>query len=61
MTLTLTGMMVLSTGAMAFADSAATPAEIYADSRDITVTEAFAERGNDQRFGDLAKEKRHLD
>lgn len=54
--LTLTGLMVLSTGIMSFADSSTSPAEIYADSVGISVEEAYSQRSDGQRFGDLARE-----
>lgn len=57
MTLALTGIMVLSTGVMSFADSTSTPAAIYAESAGITVEEAFSLRGEGQHFGELAQEE----
>jgi len=53
----VTGLMVVSTGAISFADSFSTPAEIYAGAAGTSVEEAFNQRGEDQRFGELAKEK----
>lgn len=55
--LLVTGLVVLSTGVVSFADSSTSPAEIYAQTAGITLEEAFDQRGTDQTFGDLAKEK----
>ncbi len=61
MSLAVTGLLVLSAGAMSFADTLQSPAEIYADEAGITVEEAYAARGAGERFGDLAKENGYWD
>lgn len=56
MSLVVAGLLVVGTGAMTFADTLQSPAEIYAEEAGITVEEAYAQRGTNQRFGELAQE-----
>jgi len=59
--LVLVGVVTLSMGAMAFADSFKTPAENYANLADVTVEQAYELKGTDKTFGELAKNAEFLE
>ena len=51
------GVMVLSLGAVAFADSLMTPAQIYSDVTGKSVEEAYEDRQSGKTYGQLAQEE----
>ncbi len=51
------GVMVLSLGAVAFADSVMTPAQIYSDVTGKSVEEAYEDRQSGKTYGQLAQEE----
>lgn len=60
-TLSLVLAVVLSMGGLAFAASPKSPAQTYADIANVTVEEAYALRGTNKTFGQLADENNLLD
>lgn len=55
------GVMVISLGAVAFADSVMTPAQVYSDVTGKTVEEAYEERQSGKTYGQLAQEEGKYD
>ncbi|KDR96243.1 Protein of unknown function [Peptoclostridium litorale DSM 5388] len=51
------GVMVISLGAVAFADSVMTPAQVYSDVTGKTVEEAYEDRQSGKTYGELAQEE----
>jgi hypothetical protein len=51
----LIGVLAIGFGALSFADGFGSPAETYADLKDMTVEDAYIEKGQNGTFGDLAK------
>ncbi len=57
----LIGVLAIGLGALSFADVANSPAEAYAGLAGITATEAYAVKGADKTFGELAQGNGFLD
>lgn len=55
------GVMVISLGAVAFADSVMTPAQVYSDVTGKTVEEAYEDRQSGKTYGQLAQEEGKYD
>lgn len=55
MSVAVAGLLVLSTGALSFADDVITPAEIYAEQAGVSLEETYGSRG-EARFGQMAKD-----
>lgn len=50
------GVLAIGFGAMSFADTLQSPAEVYADLTGVTVAQAYTLKGTDKTFGELAEE-----